>query len=123
MHELTRSCPDPRFAVLVAPAGPSRVPFIAKPASRAQHARMMRHRSAALLGLAALALSACATPVPPVEVTRFHSAAVAGWAPGTRYVVDPRPLAAPAGAASGIPPSPERDTFPPAVQGHVQSSG
>src|SRR3546814_13620944 len=84
---------------------------------------MMRHRSAALLGLAALALSACATPVPPVEVTRFHSAAVAGWAPGTRYVVDPRPLADPAGAASGIQPSLEWDSYRTAVERQLQLQG
>jgi len=84
---------------------------------------MMRHRSAALLGLAALALSACATPVPPVEVTRFHSAAVAGWATGTRYVVDPRPLADPAGAASGIQPSLEWDSYRTAVERQLQLQG
>lgn len=84
---------------------------------------MMRHRSAALLGLAALALSACATPVPPVEVTRFHSAAVAGWAPGTRYVVDPRPLADPAGATSGIQPSLEWDSYRTAVERQLQLQG
>src|SRR3546814_15163238 len=62
---------------------------------------MMRHLPAALLGIAALALSACATPVPPVEVTRFHIIAVAGWAPGTLYVVDPRTLADTTGRTSG----------------------
>lgn len=54
---------------------------------------MMRQQSAALLVAAALALGGCATAVPPVEVTRFHSNAVSGWAAGTRYVVDSAPLA------------------------------
>src|SRR3546814_20313065 len=72
---------------------------------------MMRHLPAALLGIAAPALSACATPVPPVEVTRFHSIAVAGWAPGTLYVVDPRPLADPTGPTRGIQPSLEWDSY------------
>src|SRR3546814_15817723 len=66
---------------------------------------------------------ACATPAPPVEVTRFHSAAVAGWAPGTRYVVDPRPLADPAGAASGIQPSLEWDSYRTAVERQLQLQG
>src|SRR3546814_17316024 len=84
---------------------------------------MMRHLPAALLGIAALALSACATPVPPVEVTRFHSIAVAGWAPGTLYVVDPRPLADTTGATSGIQPSLDWDSHRPPVARQLRLPG
>ncbi len=63
--------------------------------------QMTRHFPAALLAAASLALGGCATAVPPVEVTRFHSNAVAGWAPGTRYVVDVAPLGNAAAAADG----------------------
>src|SRR3546814_14951885 len=84
---------------------------------------MMRHLPAALLGIAALALSACATPVPPVEVTRFHSIAVAGWAPGTLYVVDPRPLADTTGATSGIQPSLDWDSYRTAVEPQLRLQG
>src|SRR5690606_18069785 len=59
------------------------IPFIAKPYFVAHDTRMMRHLPVALLGAAALALGGCATAVPPVEVTRFHGNAVAGWATGT----------------------------------------
>ena len=85
--------------------------------------RMMRHLPAALTGIAALALSACATPVPPVEVTRFHGAAVAGWAPGTRYVVDNVPLADTPARSSGIQPSLEWDSYRVAVERQLQLQG
>src|SRR3546814_7395934 len=84
---------------------------------------MMRHPPAALLGIASLALSACATPVPPVEVTRFHSIAVAGWPPGTLYVVDPRPLADTTCATSGIQPSLEWDSYRTAVERQLRLQG
>lgn len=61
---------------------------------------MTRHLPAALLIAASLALGGCATAVPPVEVTRFHGNAPAGWAPGTRYAVDEAPLGDPAAMAS-----------------------
>ncbi|QCB56649.1 DUF4136 domain-containing protein [Sphingopyxis sp. PAMC25046] len=56
---------------------------------------MTRHVSAALLAAAALALGGCATAVPPVEVTRFHTNAAPSWAPGTRYAIATAPLDAP----------------------------
>ena len=56
---------------------------------------MTRPISVALPFAAALALGGCATAVPPVEVTRFHTNAVAGWAPGTRYAIATDPLDAP----------------------------
>src|SRR3546814_19167815 len=37
-------------------------------------------------------MAGCATAVPPVEVTRFHTNAVAGWAPGTRHAIATAPL-------------------------------
>ncbi|SNS90888.1 DUF4136 domain-containing protein [Sphingopyxis indica] len=84
---------------------------------------MMRHLPAVLLGTAALALAACATPVPPVEVTRFHSEAVAGWAPGTRYVIDEVPLADTTGMTSGIQPSLEWDSYRTAVERQLRLQG
>src|SRR3546814_16039416 len=62
---------QPYLLSMIGAAGPSRGPFIAKPASRAHQARMMRHRSPRLRGLTALALSACAPPTPPGWGTRF----------------------------------------------------
>lgn len=38
-----------------------------------------------LLALSPLMLAACATAVPPVEVTRFHAPALANLAPGSAY--------------------------------------
>ena len=107
------------------PALPLRqcAPFIAKPASLAHHELMMRHLSAVLLGPATLALGACATPVPPVEVTRFHTAAPAGWAPGTRYVVDSAPLADPAAMSPGGQPSLEWNSYRMAVERQLQLQG
>jgi hypothetical protein len=84
---------------------------------------MMRHLPAVLLGTAALALGACATPIPPVEVTRFHTAAPAGWAPGTRYVIDPAPLADPAGMVGAGQPSLEWDSYRTAVERQLQLVG
>lgn len=84
---------------------------------------MMRSLSLALLGTAALALSACATPVPPVEVTRFHGGAVAGWTQGTRFVIDDVPLADTMGMASGIRPSLEWDSYRVAVERQLGLQG
>ena len=56
---------------------------------------MTRPLFAALLAAAALALGGCATAVPPVEVTRFHTNAAPSWAPGTRYAIATDPLDAP----------------------------
>src|SRR3546814_7637542 len=61
----------------------------------AHDAPMTRPISVALLTAAAFAMAGCATAVPPVEVTRFHTNAVAGWAPGTRYAIATAPLDGP----------------------------
>ena len=85
---------------------------------------MMRHLSVALLGAAALALGGCATAVPPVEVTRFHTDAVAGWAPGTRYAIATAPLDAPEPAAPGAGmPSLEWNSYRAAVDQQLQRQG
>ncbi len=81
----------------------------------------MRHFSVALPLAAALALGGCATAVPPVEVTRFHSNAVAGWAPGTRYSVDAEPLGVVAEGAA--PPSLEWNSYRSAVERQLQLQG
>jgi hypothetical protein len=85
---------------------------------------MMRHLSVALLGAAALVLGGCATAVPPVEVTRFHTNAVAGWAPGTRYAIATAPLDAPEPAAPGAGmPSLEWNSYRAAVDQQLQRQG
>lgn len=83
---------------------------------------MMRHLPAALLGAVALALGGCATVVPPVEVTRFHANAPAGWAPGTRYFVDVAPLADAAGMADSKA-SLEWNSYRTAVERQLQLRG
>ncbi len=83
---------------------------------------MMRQLPAVLIGTAALALAACATPVPPVEVTRFHTIASPGWASGTRYVVDSAPLADPAAMADRQP-SLEWNSYRVAVERQLQLQG
>ena len=80
---------------MIVRAGCAGIPFIAKPYLLAHDAGMTRHVSAALLAAAALALGGCATAVPPVEVTRFHTNAAPSWAPGTRYAIATAPLDAP----------------------------
>jgi hypothetical protein len=84
---------------------------------------MMRHLSAALLCAAALALGGCATAVPPVEVTRFHAAAPAGWAPGTRYTVDTAPLGDAAAMVGASQPSLEWSSYRTAVERQLQLQG
>lgn len=84
---------------------------------------MMRHSSVALLCAAALALGGCATAVPPVEVTRFHSKAVAGWAPGTRYTVDAAPLGDAAAMVGTGQPSLEWASYRSAVERQLQLQG
>lgn len=81
----------------------------------------MRHFSVALPLAAALALGGCATAVPPVEVTRFHSNAVAGWAPGMRYSIDAEPLGVAAEGAA--PPSLEWNSYRSAVERQLQLQG
>lgn len=91
----------------------------------AHDARMTRHPPAALLLAAAFALAGCATAVPPVEVTRFHTNAVAGWAPGTRYTIATAPLdAAPGTEAPGAAmPSLEWNSYRTAVDQQLQRQG
>lgn len=99
-----------------------RIPFIAKPDLVAHDKRMTRHLSAALLSAAALALGGCATAVPPVEVTRFHNNAPAGWATGTRYTIATAPLDA-AGAPGADMPSLEWNSYRTAVDQQLQRRG
>lgn len=82
---------------------------------------MTRQISVALLCAAALSFGGCATAVPPVEVTRFHASAPAGWAPGTRYTVDAAPLGN-AGAMVDAP-SLEWGTYRTAVEQQLQRQG
>ncbi|HMN54493.1 MAG TPA: DUF4136 domain-containing protein [Sphingopyxis sp.] len=88
---------------------------------------MTRHLPATLLIAASLALGGCATAVPPVEVTRFHGNAPAGWAPGTRYAVDEAPLGDPAamvGTGAGAnAPSLEWSSYRTAVEQQLQRQG
>lgn len=97
------------------------IPFIAKPYLLAHDSPMTRQISVALLAAAALALGGCATAVPPVEVTRFHASAPAGWAPGTRYTVDTAPLGN-AGAMVDAP-SLEWNSYRTAVEQQLQRQG
>ncbi len=84
---------------------------------------MMRPFSVALLGAAAFSLGGCATAVPPVEVTRFHGDAVAGWAPGTRYSVDTAPLGDAAAMVGTTRPSLEWDSYRTAVERQLMLQG
>lgn len=84
---------------------------------------MKLHFPAALLCTAALALGGCATAVPPVEVTRFHGNAVAGWAPGTRYAVDTAPLGDAAAMVGAAQPSLEWNSYRTAVERQLQLQG
>ena len=62
--------------------------MIAKAAGKAHDASMTRRLlpfRCAAIALTLLTLTACATAVPPVEVTRFHTPALASLAPGTAY--------------------------------------
>ena len=84
---------------------------------------MTRHLPATLLIAASLALGGCATAVPPVEVTRFHGNAPAGWAPGARYVVDEIPLGDPAAMIGAKAPSLEWSSYRTAVEQQLQRQG
>ena len=102
----------------------ARIPFIAKPELLAHDARMTRHLSVALPLAAALALGGCATAVPPVEVTRFHTNAAPSWAPGTRYAIATAPLDAPgAGVPGAAMPSLEWNSYRTAVDQQLQRQG
>ena len=76
-----------------------------------------------LLGAASLFFAGCATAVPPVEVTRFHGNAVAGWAPGTRYTVEVAPLGDAAAWEGGGQPSLEWNSYRGAVERQLQLQG
>jgi len=82
---------------------------------------MKLHFPAALL--CAAALGGCATTVPPVEVTRFHANAVAGWAPGTRYTIDTASLGDAAGMVGAAQPSLEWNSYRTAVERQLQLQG
>lgn len=85
----------------------------------------MRMKHPALLlsfMMAPLFLGACATAVPPVEVTRFHTPALASLAPGSRYVVDTQPLADPAAIHIGEV-SLEWDSYRTAVEQQLRLHG
>lgn len=97
--------------------------FIAKPCVVAHDGGMIRHLPAALLGAASLALSGCATAVPPVEVTRFHAGSSASWSAGTRYAVDPVPLGSSVPVAPGTAPSLEWTSYRIAVERQLQLQG
>lgn len=84
---------------------------------------MMRQLSLALLTAAALTLGACATAVPPVEVTRFHTNAPSAWPAGSRYQLDSVPLADAAQPAGSAQPSLEWSTYRTAVERQLQLQG
>jgi hypothetical protein len=100
-----------------------RIPFIARPDFVAHDARMTSYLPAALLAAASLALGGCATAVPPVEVTRFHGNAPAGWASGTRYAVDEAPLGDPAAMIGANAVSLEWSSYRTAVEQQLQRQG
>jgi hypothetical protein len=100
-----------------------RILFIARPDFVAHDARMTSYLPAALLAAASLALGGCATAVPPVEVTRFHGNAPAGWASGTRYAVDEAPLGDPAAMIGANAASLEWSSYRTAVEQQLQRQG
>jgi hypothetical protein len=100
-----------------------RILFIARPDFVAHDARMTSYLPAALLAAASLALGGCATAVPPVEVTRFHGNAPAGWASGTRYAVDEAPLGDPAAMIGANAVSLEWSSYRTAVEQQLQRQG
>lgn len=86
-------------------------------------AAMKRYIPLMLLGTAALTIGGCATAVPPVEVTRFHSNAPTGWAAGTRYIVDAAPLADAAQMVGASSASLEWNSYRAAVERQMQLQG
>lgn len=59
--------------------------MIAKAAARAHDCAMNRRLFLVPLAGALMLLSGCATAVPPVDVTRFHTPALGALTPGTAY--------------------------------------
>lgn len=84
---------------------------------------MKRSLSFMLLGSVSLMLGACATAVPPVEVTRFHNNQPAAWQAGSRYVVDPTPLADPSQNVGSPTLSMEWNSYRAAVERQLQLQG
>ncbi|MCC2601378.1 DUF4136 domain-containing protein [Sphingopyxis yananensis] len=84
---------------------------------------MMRSLSFVLLGSASLMLGACATAVPPVEVTRFHTNQPAAWQAGSRYVVDTVPLTDPSQSVGASASSLEWNSYRAAVERQLQLQG
>lgn len=83
---------------------------------------MMRKFPLLLLATAGLSLGACATAVPPVEVTRFHTNSAA-WAAGTAYQLDMTPLSDAAPLAGPNQPSVEWNSYRGAVEAQLQRLG
>lgn len=84
---------------------------------------MIRRYYPSLLVAAALILGGCATAVPPVEVTRFHSNVVSTWAPGAQYRVDDVPLVDPVAMGGPSVRSLEWDSYRAAVERQLQLQG
>lgn len=84
---------------------------------------MKRSIPLVLLATVALSIGGCATAVPPVEVTRFHSNAPSTWAVGTRYVVDEAPLSDAAQMLGTTSASLEWNSYRAAVERQMQLRG
>ena len=84
---------------------------------------MIRPLPIALLMAATLTIGGCATAVPPVEVTRFHTNAPSAWPAGMRYQLDSTPLADAAQAVGSSQPSLEWTTYRGAVERQLQLQG
>lgn len=84
---------------------------------------MKRALSLILLSSASLMLGACATAVPPVEVTRFHTNQPAAWQSGARYVVDSTPLADASQPLGATTSSLEWNSYRAAVEREMQRYG
>lgn len=84
---------------------------------------MKRSLSFVLLGSVSLMLGACATAVPPVEVTRFHNNQPAAWQSGSRYVVDIVPLADASQSVGAPTSSLEWNSYRAAVERQLQLQG
>lgn len=78
---------------------------------------------AAPLAVGFLALGGCATQVPPVSVTRFHSDAVNGWTAGRTYIVDATPLADTSTSTEAIPSELEWNSYRIAIERQLQLQG
>lgn len=77
----------------------------------------------ALLSAVALTVGGCATAVPPVEVTRFHTNAPSLWAAGTTYSVESTPLTDSGQPVGAMQPSLEWNSYRTAVERQLQLQG